>query len=138
MKSVSYANDVLDDTFANGATGTYTVGGTTYTLPDRLKFLSTLSTDATAGTEWAGGGYPAGGVSLAGLVATAAANKAKANTGAVSVTNAPATTWADNEVQDSSATPKRKVFKGTPSLAKTINAGDGATSAIGSLTGQES
>lgn len=136
MKAVSWANDVLDATVQNGATGTYVVGGTTYTLPDKVKFLSTVATDTTAGTEWAGGGYPAGGVSLAGLVTAAAAGKSKANTGAVSVSNAPATTWADNEIAD--GTGKRKVFKGAPSLAKTINAGDGATIPVGSLTANES
>ncbi len=136
-KSVAYANDVLDDTLQNGASGTYSVGPRTYTLPDRVVFLSTVETDATPGTEWTGGGYPAGGVSLAGLVATAAAAKSKASTGAVTVTNAPATTWADNRFQDSTATPNRKVFKGAPSLAKTINAGDSASIPAGSLTANE-
>jgi len=100
--------------------------------------MSTLSVAATQGTEWTtSGGYTAGGVSLAGLLTAAAASQSKANTGAVTVTNAPAQTWADNEVKDSTGTPKRKVFKGTPSLAKTVNAGDTCTIAIGSLTGTE-
>lgn len=137
-KATSYANDVLDQTFNNGGSGTITIGSTTYTLPMRIKFLSTLSTDTTAGTEWStSGGYTAGGVSLAGLFTTAAASKAKANTGAVTVTNAPAGTWADNEIHDSTGTPKRVVFKGTPSLGKTINSGDTVTIPIGNLTGAE-
>lgn len=136
-KPVSLANDVLDAYLNGGATGTVVIGGTTYTLPFRAKFLTTLSTDTTAGTEMSGGGYPAGGVSVAGAFGTAAANKSKANTVAITVTNAPAGTWADVELQDSSATPKRLPFKGTPSLAKTVNAGDTLTIPIGGLTGSE-
>jgi hypothetical protein len=137
-KATSFANDVLDATFDGGASGTNTIGTGAYVKPFRLKFLSTLSTDATAGTEWStSGGYTAGGVSIAGAFGTAAASKSKANTAAISVTNAPAQTWADNELHDSTGTPKRMVFKGTPSLAKTVNAGDTCTIAIGSLTGTE-
>lgn len=137
-KAASFANDVLDATLNNGASGTMVIGGTTYTLPLKLRFLSTVSTDTTAGTEWSPtGGYATGGVSLAGKVATAAANKAKANTADITVSNAPAGTWADNEVVDSSATPKRLVFKGAPSLAKTVNAGDTCTVAAGSLVAND-
>ena len=138
MKATSYANDCLDQTLNGGASGTFTVGSTTYTLPLKLKFLSTLSTAGSAGTDWpTSGGYTPGRVSLSGCFATAAASASKANTTAVTVTNAPAQTWADNEVTDSTGTPKRMVFKGTPSLAKTVNAGDTCTIAIGSLTGTE-
>jgi hypothetical protein len=137
-KATSYANDILDAGFNGGASGTITLGATTYTLPFRLKFLSTVSTAATAGTEWStSGGYTAGGVSLSGLWSTAAASASKANTGAVTVTNAPAQTWADNEEQDSTGTPKRMNFKGTPSLAKAVNSGDTCTVPIGSFTGNE-
>jgi hypothetical protein len=145
-KATTYANDVLDQTLPNGASGTVTIGATTYTLPFRVIFLSTLSTAATQGTEWTtSGGYTSsstggatGGVALNGLVATAASAASKANTGAVTVTNAPAQTWADNEVHDSTTTTqKRVVFKGTPSLAKTVNAGDTCTIGIGSLTATE-
>jgi hypothetical protein len=137
-KATTFANDVLDATLNGGASGTFVLGGTTYTLPLKLKFLSTLSTAAAAGTEWStSGGYTAGGVSLSGAFGTPAASASKANTAAVSVTNAPAGTWADNEVVDSTGTPKRLVFKGTPSLGKTVNAGDTCTIAIGALTGTE-
>lgn len=145
-KATSYANDVLDQTLPNGASGTVTIGATTYTLPFRIIFLSTLSTAATQGTEWAtSGGYTissaggaTGGVALNGLLTTAASAASKANTGAITVTNAPAQTWADNEIHDSTATTqKRVVFKGTPSLAKTVNSGDTCTIAIGSLTATE-
>lgn len=137
-KATTYANDVLDATLQNGASGTYVLGSTTYTLPDKLCFLSTVETAGTPGTEWStAAGYTAGGVSLAGLLTSAAASASKANTGAVTVTNAPAQTWADNRVQDSTGTPKRKVFKGTPSLGKTVNLGDTCTVANAALTGSE-
>lgn len=145
-KSTSYANDVLDQTLPNGASGTVTIGSTTYTLPFRIIFLSTLSTAGSQGTEWTtSGGYTStsgggavGGVALNGNMATAASSASKANTTAITITNAPAQTWADNEIHDSTATTqKRVVFKGTPSLAKTVNAGDTCTIAIGALTGTE-
>jgi hypothetical protein len=146
-KATTYANDVLDQTLPNGASGTVTIGATTYTLPFRVIFLSTLSTAAAQGTEWAtAAGYvnsgvaggATGGVALNGLVATAASAASKANTGAITVTNAPAGTWADNEVHDSTATTqKRVVFKGTPSLGKTVNLGDTCSIGIGSLTATE-
>lgn len=137
-KATTFANDVLDLTLNGGASGTFVVGSTTYTLPLRLKFMSTVSTAGTAGTDWAtSGGYTAGGVSLSGAFGTAASAASKANTVAISVTNAPAQTWADNEVQDSTATPKRMVFRGGASLAKTVNAGDTCVIQIGGLTATE-
>lgn len=145
-KSTAFANDVLDFTLPNGASGTVTLGATTYTLPFRLLWLSTLSTAGSQGTEWttaagytsSSGGGAVGGVALNGNMATAASAASKANTGALTITNAPAQTWADNEVHDSTATTqKRVVFKGTPSLAKTVNLGDTCTIPIGSLTGAE-
>jgi hypothetical protein len=145
-KATTYANDVLDQTLPNGASGSPVIGGTTYTLPFRLLWLSTLSTAATPGTEWttsggytsSSGGGAVGGVALNGNMATAAASAAKANTTALTITNAPAQTWADNEVRDSTATTqKRVVFKGTPSLAKTVNSGDTCTIAVSSLSATE-
>lgn len=138
-KATTFANDILDASVQNGASGTYVLGPTTYTLPDRMIFMSTVSVAATQGTEWStSGGYTAGGVSLAGLVTTAASAASKANTGAITVTNAPAQTWADNEIKDSTGTPKRKIFRGGSSLAKTVNAGDTCTIATGNFTATES
>lgn len=134
----AFANDVLDMEFNGGASGTFVVGSTTYTLPLRLRFLNTVSTAGTPGTEWTtAAGYTAGGVSLAGAFATAASAKAKANTAAVSVTNAPAGTWADNDIQDSTGTPKKMTFRGGSSLAKTVNLGDSCIVPIGGLTASE-
>jgi hypothetical protein len=137
-KYTAYANDVLDQTFANGGSGTDVIGSTTYTLPYRVRFLNTVSTAGTPGTEWTtSAGYTAGGVSIAGSFGTAAASASKANTAAISVTNAPAGTWADNDIQDSTGTPKKMVFRGGSSLAKTVNLGDSCIIPIGSLTGTE-
>lgn len=137
LKYTTYANDVIDSYLPNGATGTFVIGATTYTLPFKIRWLSTLSVAATPGTEWSGGSYPAGGVALNGQLTSAASGAAKASTGALTTTNSPATTWADNDIRDATGTPKNVVFKGTPSLAKTVNSGDTATIPIGSLTGAE-
>jgi hypothetical protein len=137
-KATSFANDILDLELNGGASGTFVVGSTTYTLPLKLKFLSTLSTAGAAGTEWStSGGYTAGGVSLSGKFGTPAAGGTKSNDAAITVTNAPAQTWADNEIVDSTGTPKRMMFKGTPSLAKTVNAGDTCTIAVSALSASE-
>lgn len=141
-KATTFANDICDLVLNNTTSGAVVIGATSYTAPWRIIFLSTLSTAGTQGTEWStGGGYThsaagaVGGVALNGLATSAAASATKANTAAVTVTNAPAGTWADNEIIDSSAgSNKRVAFKGTPSLAKTVNSGDTCTIAIGSLT----
>lgn len=137
LMAASFANDVLDATYNGSASGTVVIGSTTYTYPFKLKWLSTLSVAATAGTEWTGGSYPAGGVSLSGLFTVAASAQAKASTGAVTVTNSPALTWADNEQVDSTGTPKRMVFKGTPSLAISVTAASTCTVPSGSYTGAQ-
>src|SRR5690242_15473793 len=101
-KSTTLSNAILDATYNGGVSGTVTIGSLTLTLPYKCKFLTTLSTAGTAGTEWAtGGGYTAGGVSLSGLFTAAASGQSKSNTGVVQVTNAPAGTWAGNEIVDS-------------------------------------
>lgn len=129
-----FANDLLDQELANGASGTDVIGSTTYTLPLRIQPTSTLCTDAAKGTEWAGGSYVAGGLSLAGLVATPASARSKSNTTAITQAGCPATTLADFAIVDSTGTPKLMTYKGTPSIAKTINAGDTLVIPIGSLT----
>lgn len=138
-KAQSFANDVLDLELNGGASGTFVVGSTTYTLPLKSRFQQTLSTPTVQGTEFpATGGYSAGGVSLAGLFATPAATGSKSSTGAVTVSNAPAGTWAGIEITDSTAgTPKRMNFGPAASLAKTVNAGDTVTVPSGQLQGSE-
>lgn len=136
-KYTTFANDALDQYLNGAASGSIVIGATTYTAPFKVRFLSTVSVAATPGTQFTGGSYPAGGVSLSGNFTSAASAAAKASTAAVTVTNAPATTWADNDITDSTGTPKPVVFKGTPSLAKTVNSGDTCTIAIAALTGAE-
>jgi hypothetical protein len=141
-KSTTLANDILDFMYNGAASGTLTIA--TYTGPLKVKFLSTVSTAGSAGTEWTtSGGYTAtaggsvGGVSLSGNFATPAASASKANTTAVTVTNAPAQTWIGNEIVDSTAGTNKRMNWATIS-SKTVNAGDTCTIAIGSLTGTES
>lgn len=144
MKSTTLANDVLDQLYNGGASGSVVIGSTTYTLPFKVIYTNTVCTAGAVGTEWTtGGGYThsgtgtAGGVTLSGNFSSAAASASKANTTAVTVTNAPAGTWADNAIYDSSSTNKYMNAKGTPSLAKTVNSGDTCTIAIGALVGTE-
>lgn len=135
-KSTTLRNDVLDHLFQNGASGTFTIGGTTYTLPLKAKFLTTVSTAGSAGTEMSGGAYPAGGVALNGKFGTVASAGSKSNDATITVTNAPAGNWKDVEIVDSTGTPKRMNFGGSD-LAKTVNSGDTLTIAVGALTATE-
>jgi hypothetical protein len=142
-KATTFANDVLDFEANGAASGTLTIA--TYTGPLKVKFLSTVSTAGTAGTEWStSGGYTqsaggaTGGVSLSGNFSTPASGASKANTAAVTVTNAPAGTWAGNEICDSTAGTNKRMNFNTTTLGKTVNAGDTCTIAIGALTLTES
>lgn len=139
-KATSFANDLVDAAFSGAASGSFTLGAGTYNYPLKCRFQSTLSTAGSQGTEFpATGGYSAGGVSLSGLFGGngTASGGTKSNTGAVTVSNAPAGTWAGCEITDSSGTPKRMNFGPATSLAKTVNAGDTCTIPVGSLTGSE-
>lgn len=133
--TTTLADDILDAVLNGSASGTEVLGSTTYTFPEKCKFLSTLSNAATAGTEFTGGSYSAGGVSLSGLFTSAAAVGSKSNTGAISTTGSPATTWAGIEITDSTGTPKRMVFGPASSLAKSVNSGDTCTVLTSNLTG---
>src|SRR4051812_5359026 len=130
-KFTTYANDVLDTSLANGGSGTFVVGPTTYTLPWKGELTTTVSTAGTPGTAVSGGSYAP--QSLAGSVATPASAAAKASTGALTFSLMPACTWADVFIKDSTGTPKPMNFRGGSSLAKTVNAGDTALIPSGSL-----
>jgi hypothetical protein len=141
-KATSFANDILDFAYNGAASGTLTIA--TYTGPLKVKFLSTVSTAGSAGTEWStSGGYTqtaggsTGGVSLSGNFASAASAASKSNTTAVTVTNAPAQTWIGNEIVDSTAVTNKRMNWATIT-SKTVNSGDTCTIAIGNLTGTES
>jgi hypothetical protein len=126
------ANTIL--TALTPTAGTYTIGTATITAPVKCRFDSAMTTtDTGASTEWAtSGGYTAGGVSVGANWATATGGT-RATNGAVTVTNAPAQTWAGNELWDSSATPLRS-FWGTLATSKTVNVGDTCTIGSGSLS----
>ncbi len=131
----------IDQTMANAiltaltpTSGTATVGTVTVTAPIKCRFDTTMTTtDSGASTEWStSGGYTAGGVSVGANWAAASAGS-RATNAAVTVTNAPAGTWAGNELWDSSATPLRS-FWGTLASPKTVNVGDTCTIGSGSLS----
>lgn len=140
-KATTFANDVLDWAYNGAASGTLTVAA--YVGPLKVKFLSTVSTAGTAGTEWStAAGYTqtaggsVGGVTLSGNFATPAASATKANTTAVTVTNAPAGTWIGNEIVDSTPTTNKRMNWATIT-SKTVNLGDTCTIAVGALVGAE-
>jgi hypothetical protein len=134
----TYAVDLLDAEGDTGASGTLSLGPVSarvsYTLPFKVVLTTTLCTDTALGTEVSGGSYAR--QSLAGSMgaATAASPSTKVSTAAITFSSMPACTWADVAIADSTGTPKNMHFKGTPSLAKTVNAGDTALIPSGSLT----
>lgn len=137
-KFTSFANDLLDAEYDTGASGTLALGPVSsrvnYTLPMKVRLTTTLCTASSPGTEVTGGSYAA--QTMAGSMGSAASGS-KASTAAFTFSNMPACTWADVFVTDSTGTPKNMNFKGTPSLAKTVNAGDTALIPSGSFTGTE-
>jgi hypothetical protein len=114
--------------------GTTTVGTATVTAPIKCRWDSVMTTtDSGASTEWGtSGGYTAGGVSIGANWAAASAGS-RATSAALTVTNAPANTWAGNELWDSSGTPLR-TWWGALASSKTVNAGDTCTIGSGALT----
>lgn len=129
------ANKVLDALTPAATSGTTTIGALTITAPIKCRFDSAMTTtDSGASTEWStAGGYTAGGVSV-GTGWAAASAGSKATTVAVTVTNAPAQTWAGNELWDSSGTPVRTFWGAISGGSKTVNSGDTCTILSGSLT----
>lgn len=140
-KATSLANDILDWEYNGAASGTLPIA--VYTGPLKLLFLSTASSAGAQGTEWStaagythSAGGAVGGVSLSGNFGTAASAGSKANNLLITLANAPAGTWAGNEIVDSTAgTNKRMNFAAITS--KTVNLGDTCSIAIGALTGTE-
>jgi hypothetical protein len=126
-------NPVLDVLLPNGASGTLTLGALTLTLPFKCVFTSTLGTAAARGTAIQAG------VSVAGLLTAAAASVSnvptKANTGTISITTASSGTWAGNEIEDSTGTPKRVLYGPGTTLGKAFGIGDILAVNTGNLTG---
>lgn len=139
----TFAVDLLDAEYDTGASGSLLLGPVsarvTYTLPIKVGLTTTLCTDSALGTEFTGGTGPYARQTMAGTMgaATAASPSTKVNTSAYTFSGMPAGTWADAFTADSTGTPKNMNFKGTPSLAKTVNAGDTALIPASSFTGTE-
>jgi hypothetical protein len=138
---------------ANGIAGPLltwlAVGGTAPALTGAIKvaFLSTVrTTNNGTDTEWGtGSGYTQTGGGATGGVAgptfgapTTGGPSGSAqvvSTGAVTLNNAPAQSWAGNRMQDSAATNNRELwYAPLTGGTKTVNAGDTCTIPSGSLT----
>jgi hypothetical protein len=132
---ITTANKVLDALTPAATSGTNTVGALTITAPIKCRFDSVMTTtDSGASTEWTTAqGYVAGGVSV-GTGWAAASAGSKTTTAAITVTNAPAQTWAGNELWDSSGTPVRTFWGAITGGSKVVNSGDTCTISAGSLS----
>lgn len=129
------ANKVLDALTPAATSGTTAVGALVITAPIKCRFDSVMTTsDSASSTEWStSGGYVQGGVATNTGWAVASAGT-KTTTSAITVTNAPAQTWAGNELWDSSATPVRTFWGAITGGSKVVNSGDTCTISAGSLT----
>jgi hypothetical protein len=139
----TFAVDLLDAMYDTGASGTLALGPVSarvnYTLPMKLGLTTTLCTDSALGTEVSGGAGPYARQTMAASMSAAVAGSpsTKTNSAAFTFSGMPACTWADVFVADSTGTPKNISFKGTPSLAKTVNAGDTALIPASSFVANE-
>lgn len=117
----------------------------TLTTPYKVAFLSAVRTaNNGTDTEWTtASGYTqtAGGTTggVAGPTFAAATNNATGATivssSAVTLSNAPAQTWAGNRIQDSTAATNRELwYAPLTGGSKTVNSGDTCTIPSGSLT----
>lgn len=134
---VAQCNAIL--TALSPTSGTATLGTVTITAPIRCRFDSVVAaSDSAAATEWTtSGGYTSGtGAPSVGANWSAASAGARASSAAVTVTNAPAQTWAGNELWDSSGTPLRTFWGALSGGSKTVNSGDTCTIASTSLIQQ--
>jgi hypothetical protein len=130
--------------------GTLTAGSTatptTVTVPLKVLFLSAVRTTNTGtDTEWAtAAGYTAGAGGTTGGVAGPTWNAITTNgtvgatvtnSSAVTLSNAPAQTWAGNIIRDSAATTNKELWYAPLTGGnKTVNLGDTCTIPSGSLT----
>jgi hypothetical protein len=130
----------IDQTMANAivaaltpTSGTTTIGTVTVTGPVKCRFDSAMGTDSTAATEFSGGSYPAGGISI-GTNWAAVSGGARATNAAVTTTGSPATNWAGNEIWDVSGTPLRSFWGALAGGTKVVNLGDTCQIGSGQLT----
>lgn len=97
------------------------------TPPLKLALLTANGSDSAAGTEVVGGSYARPTV-----VVGAASGGATSNTNLIEVTDMPACTVTGVAVYDSAGSPLR-IWHGTLSSSKTVNAGDTFQIPIGDL-----
>ena len=122
----AHANNLIDGSLA-------TASFTASTSPIKCRLMTANGSATAAGTELAtSGGYTSGTGAPTVAFASASAGSA-ASSGAVTVTNMPATTIVGVELWDSAGTPARKWW-GALSASKTTASGDTFTIASGSLT----
>jgi hypothetical protein len=104
------------------------VAGTLFTTPLKIKLVTVIGTDSTAGTEVTGGTYAQQTIAF-----TAAAAGSASNTAQIQFTGMPACTVVGFEIVDSAGTPKRIWW--IPATAnKVVNAGDTYQIAAGGIT----
>ncbi|GAC1529558.1 MAG: hypothetical protein NVS3B1_21360 [Marmoricola sp.] len=113
------------------------MGGTAYaspTAPVKVALTTTVGTATAAGTEVTGGSYARQTLSItAATGATAGSNSAALTYSSMPAIASPGVQGVD--VYDSAATPVR-LWTGALTTAKTTNAGDTFTIAVGALTYQ--
>lgn len=113
------------------------MGGTAFTAPTapvKVALTTTVGTNTTAGTEVTGGSYARQSLTLtAATGGTAGSNAAALTYTSMPAVGAPGVQGVD--VYDSAGTPVR-LWTGALTTAKTTNAGDTFTIAIGALTYQ--
>lgn len=104
------------------------VAAALFTAPLKLKLVTVIGTDSTAGTEVTGGSYTHQTIAF-----TSASAGSASNTAQIQFTGMPAVTVVGFEVVDSAGTPKRVWW--IPATAnKTVNAGDTYNVASGAIT----
>jgi hypothetical protein len=120
------ANQILDAIHAV-TTLTFAVS------PLKCRFMTAVGSVTANGTELATSGGYTSGTGAPTVAFAAAATGSAATSGAVTVTNMPATTINGIEVWDSAGTPIRQEF-GSLTVAKTTASGDTLSFATGAIT----
>lgn len=129
---------MLDQTFAKQLNDHFH-GGTALpqpTAPFRLRQMTTVGSASANGTELTtGGGYTSGvgAPTIAFAASTTATPSVAASSGAVTITNMPATTINGVEVWNSNGTPSRQEL-GNLTTPKTTASGDTLSYAAGAVT----
>lgn len=117
--------DTAENIVLDAMTG---VAGALFTAPLKLKLVTVIGTDSTAGTEVTGGSYVHQTIAFVAASAGATSNSAQ-----ISFAGMPAVTVVGFEIVDSAGTPKRIWW--IPATAnRTLLAGDTYNVAVGAIT----